>query len=247
MLYSTFLKKQATAFVEVYQKYFTKTIKQAFLWTVLCFLVGWIISQFSNYNLISRTYPVSMLSFFVLRFSYKEAYSAVDNIKTVFIFFVAIFSINLIGKVTIKSILYLLLILFTCFLLDFSLFRLGEQLKEGTTNPHLVRWTSEVIFHLRIYIPLILFALIIQICTSKVKFTFRRLVFLLISVWFFNEVAYEIIELVRNCVFLLVLFPADTESSFYIAESILGCGLISLFFPGYYCAMTVPFSLMEDN
>ncbi|AYL97313.1 hypothetical protein [Mucilaginibacter celer] len=245
MQYSTFLKKQATAFVDIYQKQFLKTIGPAFLWTVLCFIIIEVLSNYSNYDTIAKTHPVSILSFFTLRFSSNEVYCLADNGKSVFLFFVSIFSVKLLHKVNIKSVVGLLLILIVCVLLDFSFFRLKGQLHHAVNNQNLDRWIANVIFHARIYIPLILFALVIQLNVFAQPIKPRQLVFLLIAVYFFNEAAYEVTLLLRGVIFELLMIPVKAKSTFYFVESALGSVLMASCFLGFHCAMTAPFSLTD--
>lgn len=150
-------------------------------------------------------------------------------------------------KSTWKDILYLFWILVACILLDCALFRLEGQLFHLVDNHHFYDWIRGIIFQLRIYIPLILFSLIIQIRVFKTEFTAKKLFFLLISLWLFNEIAYEFSLAVRTYLFELILAPINDQTYFYIFESILGTGLIACYFLGYYCAMVAPFKLQEDE
>jgi hypothetical protein len=159
---------------------------------------------------------------------------------------VAIFSVNLNQKVTVKSILYLLGTLIVCALLDCALFRLNYQLQTlFNTNPHALIWVNEVVLLLRNYLPLILFALVIQLCLGK--FTTKHIGFLLISLWLFNELAYEFIMLIRPVLFSLLMITLKPMTWRYVMESVLGIPLIAFLFLGYYCAMTAPFYLPEEE
>jgi hypothetical protein len=246
MQYSTFFKMQSAALIDIYQERFTRTIWQAVLWTGISFIITAVISNYSQYDQSVKSIPVSVLSFFSLRFSFNETYSVVDNAKSIFIFFVSIFSISQVGKVTIKNIACLAAILFICCLLDLSFFQLKGQLHHGIDNRYLEKWASAVIYILRLYMPLVLFALTIQICTSGAKFKARNIVFLFITLYFFNEMTFLVISLMRTCVFELLLCLFNSKTSHFIAESILGAGLMASFVIGYHCAMTGPFVLGDD-
>jgi len=246
MQFSLFLKKLLNEFVEMYKKYFSSTVKAALLWTILCFAIVQVLATYCTYDPGIRAQPVSVLSFFILKFSINNTYSFVDLTRTLFIFFVAIFSVNLNQKVTIKSILYLLGTLIVCALLDCALFRLNYQLQTlFNTNPHALIWINEVVLLLRNYLPLILFALIIQLCLGK--FTTKHIGFLLISLWLFNELAYEFIMLIRPVLFSLLMITLKPMTWRYVMESVLGIPLIAFLFLGYYCAMTAPFYLPEEK
>lgn len=245
MQYSTFLKKQAIAFIDTYKRKFTKTITSAFLWTILCFVVIQVLANFSHYDFITIKHPVSILSFFFNRFSSDEVYCIADNGKSVFLFFVSIFSIGLLDKVTSKNVLYLLIAFAGCVLLDFFFFRLNAQAHHATYNYNLSTWLSEIFFLCRLYVSLLLFAIVIRICISTQPINTKQIIFLLIAVFFFNEVAYEVMLLVRTSVFELITAPVKSKPSFYWVESALSTILIASFFLGYHCAMTSPFILTD--
>jgi hypothetical protein len=246
MQFSLFLKKLLVEFVDVYKKYFSSTVKAALLWTILCFAITQVLATYCSYDPGIRAQPVSVLSFFILKFSINNTYSFVDLTRTIFIFFVAIFSINLNQKVSIKNVIYLVGALAVCALLDCALFRLNTQLQTlFNTNPHALIWVNEVVLLLRNYLPLILFALIIQLCLGK--FTAKHIGFLLISLWLFNELTYEFIMLVRPVLFSLLMITLKPMTWRYVMESVLGIPLIAFLFLGYYCAMTAPFYLPEEK
>jgi hypothetical protein len=249
MTLTAFLKKLLTAFVDVYEKLFFKTFRVAVLWTIFCFAIALLLAKYSEYDPTSKTHSVSILSYFLTRFSYKETYSYVDLVKTVFIFFVSIFSIKLLqNKVSLKAFLHLFATLIVCVFLDCALFRFKGQLHEELNgNINAVLWVGNIIFYLRLYMPLVLFALIIQICTSKAEFTLKKIILLLVSLWLFNEFAYEFTLLFRYTVIDLIQIPFKGASAYYTVESILGLPLTAAFFLGFYCAMTAPFTILEEK
>jgi hypothetical protein len=148
-----------------------------------------------------------------------------------------------------KDIIYLFGILITCVFLDCALFRFDDQMSLAVENHNLYHWVHAIIFQLRIYLPL--FALIIQIRITKTNFDFQKISYLLVALWLCNEVAFEFTLAIRSYIFQLLLFPVKDITTYYVVESVLGVGLITLLFPGFYCAMTTPFtigeSVNEDN
>ncbi|MFI5158559.1 MAG: hypothetical protein ACHQF4_06810, partial [Sphingobacteriales bacterium] len=205
-----------------------------------------VLATYCSYDPGIRVQPVSVLSFFILKFSINSTYSFVDLARTLFIFFVAIFSVNLTKKVTIKNVIYLLCTLAFCALFDCALFRLNTQMQTlFSTNTHALIWVNEVILLLRNYLPLILFAIIIQLCIGK--FNIKLIGFLLIALWLFNELAYEFIMLVRPLLFSLIMVTLKPMTWRYVLESVLGIPLIAFLFLGYYCALTAPFYLPEEK
>jgi hypothetical protein len=261
MLFGAFLKKLLSTFVEAYQTYFKKTLQLTLLLTVACFILAILLNAVSDYDNGFQSKPISILSFFFSRYSYGGTYSFVDMVKTIFIFFVSVFSISLLRNerrnapktgsfpfnVSFKDIIYLFFILIACFFLDVELSRLDSQLFKVIENHNFYRWATSIIFQLRIYLPLVLFSLIIQIRVTKTEFSVRKIAFLLLSLWLCNEVSYEFVLAVRSWVFGLVLSPVANLGVFYYAESILGVALIASLFAGYCCAMTAPFKIIEED
>jgi hypothetical protein len=131
--------------------------------------------------------------------------------------------------------------------LDVELFRLDGQLFKVIDNHNFYRWAHDIIFQLRIYLPMMLFSLIIQIRVTEIDFDARKIALLLASLWLCNEVSYEFVLAVRSYVFGLILSPVVNPEVFYYAESILGIALIASLFAGYSCAMTTPFKIMAEN
>src|SRR5436190_10529542 len=95
MNFSEYLKRQFTAFVEGYTKYFWRTLGAVLIYTIICFAAMAFLLRFSDFDTANGKSQISMLSYFFTRYSSKEVYSLVDLAKTVFIFFVALFSIGL--------------------------------------------------------------------------------------------------------------------------------------------------------
>ena len=248
MQFSLYLKNLLTEFVDVYKKYFTSTVRAALLWTILCFAIAQVLATYCEYDPGIKAQPVSILSFFILRFSINSTYSFVDLVKIIFIFFVAIFSINLNRKVKVKDVIYLLGILIVCALLDCALFRLNTQLQSTFQgNQHALLWFNGIIFQLRIYLPMMLFAIIIQLCLDNNLLTPQKIFFLFIALWLFNEFSYEFIMIIRPTLFSLIMITLKPLTYRYIVETVLGIPLIGFLFLGYYCAMTAPFYLPEGK
>jgi hypothetical protein len=150
-------------------------------------------------------------------------------------------------KASLKDICYLFLILITCIFLDIALFRLDGQLLKAIDSHSFYSWVHAIVFQLRIYLPIILFSLTIQIRIAQTEFDVTKIIFLLVTLWLCNEVAYEFVLAVRSYVFTLLLSPVEDNTAYYILESVFGVGLIASLFIGYYCAMTVPFKIDEQN
>jgi len=132
--------------------------------------------------------------------------------------------------------------------LDFSLFKIDFSAFNAKSK-NVVLYIHDICFHLRIYLPLILFSLTIRRLTSveKTKITLKRILFLYISLWICNEFSFEISSWVRSLVFGLILMPFDNPDNYYFIESVIGIPLIAFYFLGYYSAMTTSLKLTEQE
>ena len=259
MTFTNYLKEQLTDYVESYRKYGFQTFGTALTYTILCFILSALLLRFSDFDKSSVNKQISLLSYFFYRYSKADTYSIVDLTKGVFIFFVSLFSIGLIRldktdnkfvsfnqfvrKIHFKDIIYLVAIFLITSILDYEFFRIDSYSTSQIQNIGLEKYIHNLLFHLRIYIPLILFSLTIRSLLNfdKVKITFKRILFLYISLWLFNEFAFEISLWVRNHLFALLLLPFSDSYNYYLYESIIGIPLIAFYFLGYFSAMTTYF------
>jgi len=95
MTLTNFLKEQLTIFVENYKKYFKPTFGVAITFTTLCFVIAALLFRFSDFDPSVTAKQISLLSYFFHRYSKANTYSIVDITKTVFIFFVSLFSLGM--------------------------------------------------------------------------------------------------------------------------------------------------------
>jgi hypothetical protein len=250
MKFSIFLKKLLNQFVEDYQQAYAKTFGYAMLWTIVCFAIGQLLAAYSNYDPSTTIQPLSILSYFSLNFSMNTTYSFVDDFKILFVFFVALFSANLIKKISFSGVMYLVFTLIVCVLIDLGLFLLGAAIAPvlaGTKNSYLFHWVFSIMALLRLYTPYLLFALTIQLTSSRLRLGFAKFCYLFIAIWLFYEISYEATRFLRDNLFALVLVPFKTKIYSYVLESLLGLPLIASFFVGFYTAMTGPFSITEEK
>ena len=265
MEFSTYLKKQLIDFIDSYKKYLLRTSGAAVTFTILCYVVAALLVRYSTFDPTNIRKQSSLLSYFYLRYSIGETYSLVDLIKTVFIFFVATFSIGLlrlsasgegkedfsfskvIQQIRMGDYLLLFLVFLTGGMADFILCK-AEGLSVSQISGYNFRnWLHSVIFHLRIYVPMILFSVAIyrRTSASRTRLTFRRIMLLYISLWFFNEFAYEFLIFFRSLVLEFILIPAVDLEKKYIFESFLGGPILAFFFVGYHSVLT--FSLKHTE
>jgi hypothetical protein len=258
MTLSKYIKNQLDDFVECYENYFRNTFGIAIAGTFICFLISIFLLHFTKFWPSSSSREINLLSFFFHRYSMHDTYSLVDLTKTVFIFIVSIYSVGLlrlargedglrdfnaksfINSITNKDLALLVLALFLASIFDFLLFETEGKLISGTESKNVRAFINETIFHIRIYLPLILFAFVIEAISSKEKrkITLRRMLFLYISLWLFNEFAFEFSSWLRSHLFGLILMPFASPAKYFLFESILGIPTIAFFFAGYFSALT---------
>ena len=153
--------------------------------------------------------------------------------------------ISLIG---ITDLLALVMIFGLTAVVDYALYNADNFIVEQIKIKGLEYWIYSVFFHLRIYVPLILFSTGIYrlVYKSRPALDIKGLAFLFISLWIFNEFAFEVFTFVRNIIFGLAFSLADDERIF-LYESFLGIFLVAFMFPGYFSAMTTSIRLIKDR
>lgn len=267
MTTGNYLKAQLTDFVESYQTYFKKTFGATVVFTIICYVIAAFFVRISVFDTTIAEKQISLLSYFFHRYSKGETYSIVDLIKSVFFLFVALFSIGLIRLkdktlddiefsstkffrlLELKDVVYVVGMFILTALIDLILFRVEAYSAGDVSNKAFGNYFGGLIFHLRIYIPIILFALTIRVLTlaDRTQVTLKRILFLYISIWLYNEFAYEISMWVRAYVFRVILIPFEKSDYFYLLESFIGIPLIAFYFLGYYSAMVTSLMLTEKS
>jgi len=250
MSLAKFLKNLFAQFVESYQQYFAKTFGYALLWTLLCFAIGQALAAYSNYDPALTINPLSILTYFELNLSMNSTYSFVDGFKILFVFFVVVFSLNLLKNASFLTIFYLFLTLILCMGLDYGFFLISGLIKAGISSikySYLYLWLFSILALFRLFVPFILFALTMQLSIGKLRFNFITLCYLFLSVWLFYEVSFEAMRFLRDNVFALILAAFKTKVYSYVMESLLGVPVVASFFVGYYCAMTKPFAILRGE
>ncbi|HVX51663.1 MAG TPA: hypothetical protein VHB48_15995, partial [Chitinophagaceae bacterium] len=203
MEFPVFLKEQFNSFVDCYKKYFRQTFGIAISFTILCFIFSAILFRFSDFDESTNSRQLSLLSYFFTRYSEGNTYSIVDLTKTVFIFFAALFSVTLTWfsrnrnegtEVTFRhsfralrfnALLILIFVLLIASMLDYYLFQAENYFSTIASNRSVDLYLRSLCFHLRIYLPLILFAITVWSLTAahKSSITFKRILLLYISLW----------------------------------------------------------------
>jgi hypothetical protein len=250
MSLAKFLKSLFNQFVESYQQYFAKTFGYALLWTLLCFAIGQALAAYSSYDPGLMVNPLGIVTYFELNLSKNTTYSFVDDFKIIFVFFVSVYSLNLLKKASFSGIIYLLLTLILAVALDYCFFLLAGVIRD-TVSPikfgYLYVWLYSLLALFRLFVPFILFALAIQLGAGKLKFNFLTFCYLFLSVWLFYEVSFQLMRFLHDNVFALILAPFKTKIYSYVMESLLALPVMASFFIGYFVAMTKPFAILQEK
>jgi hypothetical protein len=263
-----YLKAQLTDFIDAYKKYFGKTFGIALTFTVLYFVAIAILLYCSNIEHAFDKQHVSLMGYFFNTYNKVLDFQIIDLSKIVFIFFVSIFSvailrlpsdeenskeeysfISFIKKAGGKSILALTGLLLLCSAIEFGLQKLKAFILFTLLDNHdLSSWIYRILVQFEIFLPLILFSLAIFKLTTytSLKISLKKIAFIYVSLWFFNEFAYEFFLFIRGDIFDVILLPAKVEMRF-IYESFLGIPLIAFFFVGYFSAMTTSLKLLSTK
>lgn len=251
-----YLKAQLNDFVDSYSNYFWKTLGVAFLFTVFCFLApAYIIVHYYPYDKATGI-ASSIFSLFFHRFSTSTEYYLPDLTKTLMLFLVSIYSIslvrwkstepkefslgNLFKRIKLMDLVVLTFVFALCSYLDYFLTTIDPFLSMSQ-HTRAERYYHNLLFHVRIYLPLFAYAFTIRSLTGVTnRITLKRILFLYFALWLCNEFAYELSLWFREYIFNLILIGANSDEKIFLWESFLGIPLIASLFPLYYSAMVTP-------
>ncbi|HEY8897998.1 MAG TPA: hypothetical protein VIM79_24400 [Niastella sp.] len=265
MTLAPFLKKQLSDVVSVYQALFKKT----FGITVLLSFVFLLIIAAIHISTGPEAEPagkMSVLNYLWYRYSTANAYNLVDMSKSVLLFIICFFSIALTRKVRsdkdapeiqigsffneIKpaDLGFLFGALAACLVIDYLLYQLDSYAVANIRNYALIQWVHLMVHFLRIFLPLLLFSFAgrLALTNGKLGLRVKECLFLLISLWIFNELAYEFSLFVRSHILLLILAPFSEDKYFFV-ESILSIPLIAGLFLGYHSVMTNSVEIIQNE
>jgi len=266
MTFTKYLKSQLTDFVDTYKKFYAKTLGATIIFTLITFIIIALLLYYSVFDKTSSKRHISLLSYFFVRYSFANTYSIVDLSKTVFIFFVSIFSIGLvrlqsekleketfnfsdfIKKLKAQDFGYLITALIISIITDYFIVKLDDISAKYNGGLLSDKWIHGMLFIFRMYIPLILFSIANYkaLTSKKIILGLKNIFLLFIALWLFNEFAYEVSLFVRGHIFELILIPFPEDKQ-YLIESILGLSLISFYFLGYYSAMINSMNLLDQD
>ena len=261
-----FLEKQLLDFVVVYKKYYRKTFSVTLLLAIACFVISSVLFGASTFSRELKVEPEIIWSFFYGRYSQGRDYCLGDLIKIVFIFFVAFFALSfykfkresnevnnfyfvkLFKGITATDIVSILGVLLISCGVDYLLVMLENFFSRILTSTHNVWIVHQTVFHVRIYLPLVLFAVI---CAWRLgnleRLTGRKILFLYISLWLFNEFNYETMVWVRGHCFAIVLLPFYNTDYYFLLENVLSIPITAFYFLGFSSAMAHPFEILEEE
>jgi hypothetical protein len=265
MTLGQFLKKQLPDVVSVYQALFKKTFGITVLLSFVCLLViaAIHISTGAEAEPIGK---MSMLNYLWYRYSTANSYSLIDMSKSVYLFIICFFSIALTRKalndkdagsiptgsffneIKPTDLGFLFGALAACLVVDYLLYQLGSYAVPNIHNYSAGQWVNLMVHFLRIFLPLLLFAFAsrLALTNGKLGLTVNECLFILISLWIFNELAYEFSIFVRSHILLLILAPFPDDKYFFV-ESILTIPLIAVLFLGYHSVITNSMGILQSE
>lgn len=261
MKLSTFLKELLYGFVDDYQKLFRKTYSIALIWTICTAAVILVLCKYSTFDNSLRQLENGLVGLLYYHYSDPVTYRVVDLSKIVFLFFVSIYSISasrsasaekpsrafpdVMRFITLTDFLALVLTFLVAALLDFGMNSISGSFLLNSFSS----WFYSLFYYLRIYVPLLLFSIVLGLLftNGKINFSFRKLCFLLISLWLFNMFSYELYAIISSLIFKLIFTSLPTPDQRFILESIPGFFIIAFYFIGYHSAMSKPFQIFSSH
>jgi len=109
------------------------------------------------------------------------------------------------------------------------------------------KWSHGVLWELRIYLPIVAFAVAVSKRTWKdrVSFSSKSILVLLISAWMFNEFSYELMSLFRSVLIHFVTMFIKSDQTKFLVESVLGIPLLAFYFIGFAVVMCIPLKTIQ--
>lgn len=265
MTLDQFLKKQLSDVVSVYQASFKKMFGITVLLSFVFLLIIAAI-QISNRSDADLTGKMSTLNFLWYRYSTANSYKLIDMSKSVLLFIITFFSIALTRKagsdknapgkpigaffdgIKPTDLGYLLGALAACLVIDYLLYQLDSLAVANIHNSVAGQWVSLMVHFLRIFLPLLLFSFTsrLALTNGKLGLTIKECLFLLISLWIFNELAYEFSLFIQSHIFLLLIAPFPPDKYNFV-DSILAIPLIAGLFLGYHAAITNSMLILQNE
>lgn len=189
-------------------------------------------------------------------------YALIDLMKSCFLFLTClfgpfIFTVGASNKETIdthrylslKRILLLLLTLIAVCIMDYFLSDWQHLMTNKEKESALLKYFHTLCFMWRIFIPLLLFA-IVNYYTLTRSFpirSIRQFFILFILLWLFNEMAFEISLFTDDYLIGLPMILFSNSSNKFLIESILSVPVGALLVAGFYCAMQISMEILNSD
>lgn len=261
MKLSTFLKQLLNEIVDVYQQQLRKTYGLALILAICTAAAVLVLVRYTGFDKLSLQSHNSLIGFFYYRYSDATGYRLVDLSKIIFLFSASFFSVAVyrskttenkthltfgdaiqtlkINDVTALSITLVVTVILDC-IINFAKNLPGNILSS---------WENSLFFHLRIYLPAILFSVTLSrlLIAKRAPLGIRNIFLLLAGLWLFNEFSYEVYLFINSLVFKLIFVSLEAPDKYFIFEGIGDIFIIAFFFPGFYAVMVYPFRLFAES
>jgi hypothetical protein len=251
-----FLGRQLQDLIIVYKTLFRKTFGVTVILSFVCLLLIAVLHIYTGYNAESGG-KISLLSYLWFQFSTSDGYKLVDMSKSVLLFVISFFSIALSRKIyrdkeninagigsffdemKPNDFVSLLLALVACLVVDYLVYQVNSYALSNIRNARIGEWVYYQLHFLRIYVPLLIFSFTSRLALSSNKslFKLKECLFLLVSFWILNTLAYEFSLFVKSHVLQLLLAPVPVGMQLLV-ESALSLPLIAVLFLGYHSVIT---------
>ena len=255
MKFDQFLGKQLQDVITVYKSFFKKTFNITIILSLVCLLFIAVLHIYTGYN--ESGGKISLLSYIWFQFSTADGYKPVDMSKSVLLFVISFFSIALSRKIyrdkeninvsmgsffdemKPNDFVSLFLALVACLVVDYVVYQVNSFALSNIRNAHIGEWVYYILHFLRVYAPLFIFAYTSRVALSSNKSVYKvkEWLFLLVSFWILNTLAYEFSLFIKSHVLQLLLAPVPVEMLFFV-ESALSLPLIAVLFLGYHSVIT---------
>lgn len=260
------VKSAVNGIFEFYSKYFSGLYAFCILLTSLTFAISIVLYKFSKFG---TNYGPKIYNFYTViyeKFSYQSIYSIVDFSKTIFLLFAALLAIAyfryerklsepksafaiFFKNLNFKDFLILLPIATIACIADLFLFSTDSKIDQSPLDVKYAILIHFIIALLRLNIPAILLGIgvALLVVTNEIEPRWKALLTLIITLWLFSTVTYELAVLVVSSIIYGVGMFVNNLNIKNSIESILLIPIVAFFIPGFAAAFYYPFSLYEKK
>lgn len=261
------VKSVVNALFEFYSKYLSDLYVFCIFITSISFVSSALLYKYSAFGKDFGAKNFNYYDAIFSKFSYGGVYSIVDFSKPVFLFLITLLSVAFFRyvrkadktntpafkiffqNIKPKDFFILIPIAAIACMADMFLFQADAKIKGLNIDQYNYLWIHYTLSILRLNIPMIISGIAVAFLaiTNEIQTRGRSIITLIISVWLYNVVAYEVASLIGSVIIFGVGDAFNNIPIRYIVESVLYIPIVAFFIPGYAAVFYYPFKFYEEE